>query len=636
MPGDPDRSDDHDLICAGAASLIDSIEDAVIATDLDFVVTAWNRGAAAIYGWTGAEAIGRPLDDLIRGVGDPNLVVEAKRAIREEGSWRGERRRLRKDGTQVSINETVTTLRDRENRPIGFIGIDRDITAEMKDRDAIFLHVVDKAPYPVMIHDTDGRIELINRTWAELTGYGNGDVETLEDWKLIALPESKRGTPLDKSEWEVRTRWGTSLNWSFSSLSYGSYGAFSDGREALMLCAVDTTARRRAERARQDNADRFSALAEVSPIGIVIARDGAVLYCNGAAERLLGLPPRLSSGLLVAEWLDTLQAGAGRALEPIFSAGARRAGPFAADAEATRWVEAIAKLVEAAAGDMEMITLLDVTDRVLAEERDRARRETLIQTEKLASLGILVAGVAHEINNPNYTIAINADILADAWKSVSPIIERELSERPTDLVGGMEWSEARTQIPLLLSGVVAASRDIESIVKGLKDFARAEENPEPEEVSVNLVVKASLALLSNYVKKATRCMRLSLAEGLPPARAHFQRLEQVVVNLVQNSCQALTDPGQAVELSTSYDSKAGLVLIEVKDEGRGMRPEELARVKDPFYTTKQGIGGVGLGVSISDSIVAEYGGRLDYESAPGVGTSARVTLLAARTAGGEP
>jgi signal transduction histidine kinase len=486
-----------------------------------------------------------------------------------------------------------------------------------------------------MVHDSSGRIELINRAWAELTGYRNGDVETVRDWEILALPESRRDLPLDGRECEVRTRWGTSLNWSFSSLSYGAFGALSDGRIATMLCAVDTTARRRAERARQDNADRFSALAEVSPIGIVIAREGGILYCNGAAERLLGLPPRLSSGLLVTEWLSTLPEGAARALAPVFDAGARRAGPFAVSEEPERWVEALAKLVEAAAGDMEMITLIDATDRVLAEERERSRRETLIQTEKLASLGILVAGVAHEINNPNYTIAINADIIADAWRSVSPIVERELSGRTTDLVGGMEWGEARTQIPLLLSGIAAASRDIEAIVKGLKDFSRAEENPEPEEISVNQVVKASLALLSNYVKKATKCLRLSLSEALPPARAHFQRLEQVIVNLVQNSCQALTDPGQAIELSTSYDSESGLVRIEVADEGRGMKPEELARVKVPFYTTKQSIGGVGLGVSISDSIVAEFGGRLDYESEPGVGTRAIVLLRTARTAGGE-
>jgi PAS domain S-box-containing protein len=632
MQGDPDRGG-QDLARAEAAALVDSIEETVIATDLDLIVRSWNPAAQAVYGWTEEETVGKPVRDFLLPVGGPGAAEESMRYLLEKGCWRGERIRFRKDGSTVCINETVTTLKDRDGAPIGFVGIGQDVTAYRSARDELFLKVVDEAPYPIMVHGSDGRIDLINRVWTELTGYGTADVRTVADWKRLAFAGSGPDAPLDGNEREMRTRWGTGLTWTFSALPYGS---FADGRTATMLCAVDMTARRRAERARQDNADRFSALAEVSPIGIVIAREGAVLYCNGAAERLLGLPPRLSSGLLIAEWLETLPKEAADALAPVLASGARRAGPFPVDGESSRWVEAIAKLVEAAAGDMEMITLLDATDRVLADERERSRRETLIQTEKLASLGILVAGVAHEINNPNYTISINADIIADAWRSVSPIIERELAGRPADLVGGMEWSEARAQIPLLLSGIAAASRDIESIVKGLKDFSRADENPVPEEVSVNQVVKASLALLSNYVKKSTRSLSLSLAEDLPPARAHFQRLEQVVVNLVQNSCQALTDPEQAVRLSTSYDPESGLVRIVVEDEGRGMKPEELARVKVPFYTTKQSIGGVGLGVSISDSIVAEFGGRLDYESAPGAGTRATVSLRAAVAEGSAP
>jgi C4-dicarboxylate-specific signal transduction histidine kinase len=279
---------------------------------------------------------------------------------------------------------------------------------------------------------------------------------------------------------------------------------------------------------------------------------------------------------------------------------------------------------------MIMATFLDVTDRVLSEEREKVQRRKLIQAEKLASLGELVAGVAHEINNPNHTIAINADILAEAWASVSPIVERAMEGREGDLLGGMEWHEAREELPRLLSGIAAASRDIDAIVLGLKDYARGEARPETEEVALNLAVKAALTLLSNYIKKATRHLVLDLEENLPPVRAHFQRLEQVSVNLIQNACQALTDPEQQVRVSTRFDPEAGTVRLVVADGGRGMSVEHLERIKDPFFTTKQDIGGVGLGVSISESIVAEYGGRLEYSSESGVGTVASVSLRAAR------
>jgi len=617
-----------DILC-----ILDAMNDAVIACDLDFTATYWNAAAERLFGWKAEEAVGRGLPSLFTEHRVSQNTDEILRCLHTSGMWRGEAFRMREDGSRICIATCITSMRDAQGRHIGYIGVNRDVTDEKKAGDIFLYKIIDNAPYPILVHDEAGRIEMVNRVWKELTGFEAGDSSTLDEWAEYALADPEQPISFSGGECEIRTRWGTRLSWSFSSQSVGS---LADGRKITILCAVDTTARRRAERARQDNADRFSALAEVSPIGIVIAREGSILYCNGAAERLLGLPPRFSSGLSVAEWLDAIPAAAAEALRPMLYESARRAGPFAIEADTPRWVEAIAKIVEAAAGDMEMLSLLDVTDRVLAEERERERMETLVQTEKLASLGILVAGVAHEINNPNYTIAINADILADAWKSVSPIIDRELSQRPTDLVGGMEWNEAKTQIPLLLSGIAAASRDIEAIVKGLKDYARAEKNPEPEEVSVNLVVKASLALLSNFIKKATRCLKLNLAEDLPPARAHFQRLEQVVVNLVQNACQALSDPDQAVEISTMYDPAAAMVILEVRDEGRGMGPEELAHVKDPFFTTKQNLGGVGLGVSISNSIITEFGGRLDYESEPGAGTRAVVALPAARAEGGEP
>ena len=137
-------------------------------------------------------------------------------------------------------------------------------------------------------------------------------------------------------------------------------------------------------------------------------------------------------------------------------------------------------------------------------------------------------------------------------------------------------------------------------------------------------------MLSNYIKKATHRLVLQLEDGMPPVLAHFQRLEQVVVNLIQNACQALTDPDQSIRVSTEYDEEAGIVRLVVADGGRGMSPELLERIKDPFFTTKHDIGGVGLGVSISESIVAEYGGRLEYTSEPGIGTVASISLHSAR------
>ncbi len=451
----------------------------------------------------------------------------------------------------------------------------------------------------------------------------------MADWERRAFGEPELSFISSEGERQVLTKGGELLTWEFSTVPLGP---LLGGRRGFLRIAMDITARRRAERARRENAEKFSALAEESPLGIVIARADTVIYCNNTAGAFFGVPSRLSPGTSLSDWLQALPPEAGPVLGPLLRGEEGRAGPFRMGAGEGVWIEAFGKSVGAASGDMIMATFLDVTARCLAEERERINRRRLIQAEKLASLGELVAGVAHEINNPNHTIALNADILAEVWSSVSPILDRVMEGRDGDLVGGIEWSEARGEAPLLLSGIAAASRDIDAIVRGLKDYARSEAKPEIEDVAVNLVLKAALTLFSNYVKKSTHRLAVDLAEGLPPVRANFQRLEQVAVNLLQNACQALTDPEQAIRVSTSYDEPSGTVRIVIADEGRGMSSELLERIKDPFFTTKHDLGGVGLGLSISESIVTEYGGRLDYSSEPGVGTVATVSLQAASEA----
>lgn len=492
--------------------------------------------------------------------------------------------------------------------------------------------LVELLPYPVMLHDETGRVEFLNGSWVKLTGYSLADTPSLADWERLAFGAPELSSFSSSGERQVLTNDAELLIWDFSTIPVGR---FADGRQAFLRTAVDLTARRRAERARRENAEKFSALAEESPLGIVMARNDQIVYCNGRAGDIFGVPSRLSQGLSLEEWLLALPAEAGPLIKPLLRGDEGRAGPFRMGPGTGTWIEAFGKSVGAASGDMIMATFIDVTDRILADERERIQRQRLIQAEKLASLGELVAGVAHEISNPNHTIGINGDILAEAWNSVAPIIDRALLGRENDLVGGMEWAEAREELPLLLAGICAASRHIDSIVRGLKDYARGEARPEPEEVSINLVVKAAQTLLSNYIKKATKRFALELAEDLPPVRAHFQRLEQIAINLIQNACQALTDPDQRVLVATSYDSVSGMVRLAVSDEGRGMPAEVLERIKDPFFSTKHEIGGIGLGVSVSESIIVEYGGRLEYSSLPGKGTIAVVSLAAVRPAAEE-
>ena len=160
----------------------------------------------------------------------------------------------------------------------------------------------------------------------------------------------------------------------------------------------------------------------------------------------------------------------------------------------------------------------------------------------------------------------------------------------------------------------------------LKGFARPSEERLVEVVAVTAMVQSSINLVSSHLKKATRHLTVDLAAERPQTRGNGRRLEQVVINLLLNACDALESTEASIRVSTRLD--AGRVAIEVTDTGRGIAEEDLPRVTDPFFTTRRAAGGTGLGLSVSAGIVEEHGGQLNFESKPGTGTTARILLPA--------
>jgi PAS domain S-box-containing protein len=266
----------------------------------------------------------------------------------------------------------------------------------------------------------------------------------------------------------------------------------------------------------------------------------------------------------------------------------------------------------------------DITERKRAEVEAARHREELLEADKLISLGTLVSGVAHEINNPNHFIALNLPVLRRAWEDALPVLDRHAEGDPDFRLANIPYAEMREEIPELLGDLVGGSDRIKAIVSELRNYSRREAGDEGGRVDVNEVVRASLTLLANPIGKATRRFSVEYGVGLPAARGDLRRLEQVAINLILNACQALESPEQAVTVRTRHDAGRGCLVIEVSDEGVGIEPADLAHIRDPFYTTKRGHGGTGLGLAVASRIVEEHGGRLEYDSRVGVGTTARL------------
>jgi PAS domain S-box-containing protein len=261
----------------------------------------------------------------------------------------------------------------------------------------------------------------------------------------------------------------------------------------------------------------------------------------------------------------------------------------------------------------------DTTERKRAEEQ-------LYHASRMVALGTLVSGVAHEVNNPNNFIMLNTPILNDAWESALPILEDYYEQHGDFLLGGMNYTEMRQKIPLLFSGISDGSKRIKQIVDDLKSFGRKDIPDVSQAVDINSVLKSALSLVSNMIYKSTKHFSVRYGKNIPAIKGNFQRLEQVVINLIQNACQALKDNEKSIRVSTSLDQDGAGVVLKVADQGKGIPQESLPRIADPFFTTKQDSGGVGLGLSISERIVEEHGGRMTFTSEVDKGTQVEVIL----------
>lgn len=288
-----------------------------------------------------------------------------------------------------------------------------------------------------------------------------------------------------------------------------------------------------------------------------------------------------------------------------------------------RWVEAhfYARL-----GDNAEIThiqgvLLDITDRKKAEEESKIQMEQLMQADKMIALGTLVSGVAHEINNPNNFVMLNIPIIESVWFSILPILNDYYEKNGDFNVGKrLTFSKIKDSMPLLLGGINDGSQRIKNIVEDLKSFARKDIEGYTQNVNLNTVVQTSVNLTANLVSKSTDKFSVKYSKSDVIIKGNKQKLEQVLINLIENSCQALQDRKQAIKIETKVDNYYAYIIVS--DEGQGIDSSLLSKITDPFFTTKRNKGGTGLGLSISSKIIMLHDGKLKFESELNKGTKA--------------
>ncbi|WP_311567359.1 transporter substrate-binding domain-containing protein [Photobacterium arenosum] len=256
------------------------------------------------------------------------------------------------------------------------------------------------------------------------------------------------------------------------------------------------------------------------------------------------------------------------------------------------------------------------------------QQQQLIQADKMTSLGILVSGMAHEINNPSSLLLLNLPILKDAYQDAEDILDAHYQQYGDFTLGGLAYSRMREEIPSMLDDMQAGTQRIRRIVDDLRDFARQEPSALNEVVDLNQVTAAAIRLVDSTLSTSTQHFSVEYGDQLPCFEGNGQRIEQVIINLIINACQALTSQQQSIRVTTGFNPADNVLILEICDQGQGIDPEHLPHLSDPFFTTKREQGGTGLGLSISFSIVSEHGGTLKYDSRLQQGTCVTLALPA--------
>jgi two-component system, NtrC family, sensor kinase len=474
-----------------------------------------------------------------------------------------------------------------------------------------FEAVFESSGEALVLIDSTGAIHRANRRARDLLRLKNAAARHLDLGEFISQPSAEqlaslwihRPAAARPQAVDASLASGFSVRITLRSILPGSHD--------LLLCIEEGSIVRRAEaKWRQTEAELRSVLDSVQAGVILLDPSGRVRFSNDRFAQLFGLDARQLDGI-----------GGFEELEAMIAEGFRNPAAFAAP-----WKSYVAGAGEPVHDELDLVRpsrrvlarfsrpVLDSGGRPLGwlelysdVTGERQIQAKMLQTEKMAALGQLVSGIAHELNNPLTTIMGYAQLMLG--HGLDP----------------QQMSEAKQ--------VYQEAGRARSIVKNLLYFAR-ENKPERSRVDLNEIVERTLALRSYELKVKDISVECELAPGLPHTTADPYQLQQVVLNLLVNAEQALLEGrGRGhVWIRTTHivhglgsHSRDSLVL-EVSDDGPGISPEIASRIFDPFFTTKPPGIGTGLGLSIVYGIVHQHGGEVTFENQPGKGACFVVEL----------
>ncbi|MGD8881908.1 MAG: response regulator [Desulfobacterales bacterium] len=266
------------------------------------------------------------------------------------------------------------------------------------------------------------------------------------------------------------------------------------------------------------------------------------------------------------------------------------------------------------------------SQRRRVEEALKESEQQLHQSQKMETLGTLVAGVAHEINNPINLIMYNLPLIEKIWSDLLPVLMAQKERVPHQKYGGFTYDFLKDNLPQLVADMDMAANRIAKIVSDLKNFSKQSNVAEKSTVQINMAVKNAMRLAQTTLRKSGVRIQLDLDENLPLIAGNLQSIEQIILNIIINAIQAIDHADGVIRINTAFKRKDARIYLQIIDNGGGISPAIADKLFLPFVTDKQAEGGTGLGLSVTYGLVQAHGGDISFKTREGKGTTFTVSL----------
>ena len=623
-------------------AIMESARDGIVMINSQGHVLVMNKAMTELTGYSKEELIG---EEVLRFVMPPDrdLVQQDINATAKENTLLPltSYRLIAKDGQILDIEASNGLIRDTCGKPAGLVGIIRDVTERKQWEEALgrseqrYRELIENANEAIIVAQ-DGMLKYVNPKTIEMTGYSYEEMTSMpfldfiyeEDREMVTNHHLVRlaGKPVPDTYLFRMVDKLHSMRWLEISAVIIEW----EGRPATLSFLSDVTSRKLAEDALKASEDKYRFVTEqIQDMISMTDINGAYLYVNEAHWKIMGYQPADMIGKQVTDYLhpDDMPA-----LAELFSSLPLKTSTtevrFRHKDGSWRWCEVRFSIMSYIRPDgVEELRILavsnDITERKKlmeekallmasietayqelqqAHERLKASQAQLLHSEKLAAVGQLVAGVAHELNNPLMAVSGYATLLGldPSEEETKEYIER-INEEAMRAVG---------------------------IVDNLLSFARKQEH-QSRLLSLNQVIESVIKLREYELSLDNVEVFRELDLALPSVNADYQQLQQVFLNLMINSEQAINQTGNSGSIKIRTWQENGMVHASVSDTGPGIPEEVRSKVFDPFFTTKEVGEGTGLGLSICYGIIQEHQGIIQAVDASHDGAEFLIKLPAA-------